>query len=156
MTTTRDGASPSGRQMRACSRWWLPAASIIGIQWICSRQGPSGLATGPAAGWARAPATNAGAKIKLAVTIATNQRVTFIEDRSEPTRKAEGSLFNYALIAHTEVRYRSTSAVRRWPGERPEAATNAPFRAARVAAGWVESRHPTECHGKWSEAPATV
>jgi hypothetical protein len=58
MTTTRDGASPSGRQMRACSRWWLPAASIIGIQWICSRQGPSGLATGPAAGWARAPPTN--------------------------------------------------------------------------------------------------
>src|SRR5438874_8851046 len=102
MTTTRDGASPSGRQMRACSRWWLPAASIIGIQWICSRQGPSGLATGPAAGWARAPPTNAGAKIKLAVTIATNQRVTFIEDRSEPTRKAEGSLSIYALIAHTE------------------------------------------------------
>src|SRR5439155_24173261 len=107
MTTTRDGASPSGRQTRACSRWWLPAASIIGIQWICSRQGPSGLATGPAAGWARAPPTNAGAKIKLAVTIATNQRVTFIEDRSEPTRKAEGSVSNYALIAHTEVRYGS-------------------------------------------------
>lgn len=96
--------------MRACSRWWLPAASIIGIQWICSRQGPSGLATGPAAGWARAPPTNAEAKIKLAVTIATDQRVTFIEGRSEPIRKAEGSLSNYALIAHTEVRYGLTSA----------------------------------------------